>query len=385
MSARISLLRFCGVLFFFISLIPEAYCIKVRGLNIEKIEIPHTTWDSESNPTGDNLDKLLANYPFEDTVIDPEVDISFPAEADDNSAQGNSSASTNTDLESIDSKTEDDQTASVKRSLAFALNTTPDNKESKWNYLKEAEITGSTAQVPWHRALSSQLAKDACKIANAHEHRRTRESTTCLCVTLRDQKQYAKKFVFHNGSDKMKDSMVDVAHTLGYGVRTGYQAHAEAEFIEFLLHRSKQNSDRYTHILGMGCSRQHCGECDCLFKLYLGQHYHEFTAAMKKEGAAASSVKIPAIESLGEGEGDGVRMTIPAELQVFKVVHTQEAVENKIYDKYRLSKAMQSAIKRKIGYPDLTFPENRFSIQEAVIKRTEKKRRLDNTKSAAGK
>jgi hypothetical protein len=154
--------------------------------------------------------------------------------------------------------------------MRFALNTAPNDEELKFNYLKASEITDSEEQASWNSNLSSKLAKDAFRIANAHGHRRTRESTTCLCVTLRDEKKYAKKFVFHNGSDKMKDSMANVAHTLCYSIRTGYQAHAEVEFIEFLLHRSKQNKNRYTHILGMGCSRPHCEECDCQFKLYLG-------------------------------------------------------------------------------------------------------------------
>jgi len=51
--------------------------------------------------------------------------------------------------------------------------------------------------------------------------------------------------------------------------------------MQFVLQRIQQNSGRYTHILGMRCSRQHCKACNCLFKLYLGADDHEFTAAMR--------------------------------------------------------------------------------------------------------
>jgi hypothetical protein len=139
----------------------------------------------------------------------------------------------------------------------------------------------------------------------------------------------------------MHKSMNDKAVDLNYAARTGYQAHAEVEFIDFLLHRHKQNEERYTHILGMGCSRQHCKECDCLLQLFLGSNYHQFTAAMHKEVSPESGVGMPAIETLSQEEGDGVRMIVPEESRVFKAVHTKEAVQDKTYSKYRLSKGIQ--------------------------------------------
>ncbi len=44
------------------------------------------------------------------------------------------------------------------------------------------------------------------------------------------------------------------------------------------------------HILGIGCSRLHCKECDSLLKLGLGKDYYKFTATMKLE---APSPQVP--------------------------------------------------------------------------------------------
>lgn len=124
-----------------------------------------------------SLEKLLKHYPFSDTTIDEEVEITFPEE--DSSTQGGDSELTNTDLESIDKEFEQ---AEQSHLVLFALNKAPDAKDSKWNYLEEVEIAGREDQASWHRNLSSKLEKDAFRIANAHKHARTRESTTCLCV-----------------------------------------------------------------------------------------------------------------------------------------------------------------------------------------------------------
>jgi hypothetical protein len=98
MSVRIFFHRVSVFLLVFISLAPEAYCIKVRGLNIEEIATPHTAWEPESQPTGKHLDKLLENYPFKNAHIENDVEIKLTE--DDNSTQGDNSQCTNTDLES---------------------------------------------------------------------------------------------------------------------------------------------------------------------------------------------------------------------------------------------------------------------------------------------
>ena len=41
----------------------------------------------------------------------------------------------------------------------------------------------------------------------------------------------------------------------------------------------------------MGCSRPHCVECDCLFRLILGTNYSKLTAAAEPSGNDDVSIK----------------------------------------------------------------------------------------------
>jgi hypothetical protein len=343
--------------------------------DISQINAPHKdpapqrcTEDADNN----HIDKMLAEYGFLESFIDPEVEITLPAY--DDSTQCGESVLTDTDAESMDVDRELEQMSQLTL-VRFDLNTTPDEGDPKWNYLKKEDVAAGESQESFNKNLRSRLSKDAFCIANAHKNARTRESTTCLCVVLRDEKQYDKKFVFHNGPEAIHKSMNEKAAALNYATRTGYQAHAEVQFIEFLLHRNKQNPERYTHILGMGCSRQHCKECDCLLKLYLGANYHNFTAAMQKE-ASESEVVIPITEELNQDEGDGIRMKIPEESNVFQVVYKEEAIQDKRYPNYRLSKNMQREIQDKTGLPELEFSDNRFEIGDAVMARSKKRRKI---------
>ena len=86
---------------------------------------------------------------------------------------------------------------------------------------------------------------------------------------------------------------------------------------------------------------EHCKECDCLLQLFLGKNCHEFIAAMQKEAVLEPKTSTPTIEELSQEEGDGVKMTVPEESQVFKVVHKEEAIQDKTYPNYRLSEDMQ--------------------------------------------
>ena len=179
-----------------------------------------------------------------------------------------------------------------------------------------------------------KLAKDAFCIANTHPNARTRDATTCLCVVLRDEEQRAKKLVFHNGTNEMQRSMHNKAEELRYGIRRAHLAHAETQFIYFLLYRAKQREEeirgngeashpRYTHVLGMGCSRKHCQECDVLCKLFLGEGYTACTSALKQTN---SNELIPIIDTEPQ-EGEVVlTMTLP--VQKYQVVFQAAAVRS---------------------------------------------------------
>jgi hypothetical protein len=363
---RVFSYRIFSVVCLFSSLAPAAHCIQVRGINISQVSTPDNSSPRQQHAEdadNNHLDKMLEGYVFLTSSINTEVEIILPE--NDDSTQSSESELTDTDVESIDA-TNPTEAGGVDF-VKFALNATLYHKNLKWNYLKREDVAAGESPESFSKNLCSKLSKDAFRIANAHKNARTRESTTCLCVVLRNEKQYAKKFVFHNGAEKMHESMNEKAVALKYAVRTGYQAHAEVEFIEFLLHRSKQDPERYTHILGMGCSRQHCKECNCLLKLYLGNNYHKFTAAMHM----TESPQLPIITDCQE---DGLHMRIEAN---YKLTHREEAISNgSNSNKYYLPKALQENIKNKTGlYID--FSNDRFTIkdEDKAVERRDRKRK----------
>lgn len=77
----------------------------------------------------------------------------------------------------------------------------------------------------------------------------------------------------------MAPRLRDVARGLHYDVVQAEQSHAEGQLLQFLYKRSIHDS--YTHIIAVGCSRPHCVECDCVFRLLLGENYQAVTAAVQ--------------------------------------------------------------------------------------------------------
>ena len=364
-----SLKLFSTLLLCLLGPITAAYGIKVRGLSIAKINPSNSqkaTITASTGDTADRLDELLEGYSFPEALIDSGVPIIFPEE--DTSTQSDDSELTDTDTEG---KNANDQEAKNKWAL-FALNSAPSEPTSRERYLlRKNEINEDNNSFTKH--LCGKLAADAFRIANAHKHARTRESTTCLCVVLRDKDERAKKFVFHNGPDKMQKSMYNEALNLGYAARTGYQAHAEGEFMQFLLHRMQQNSERYTHILGMGCSRLHCKECDCLLKLFLGANYYEFTAAMRTVGDHS----LPNIANVENG-----RVRIQTTMH-YESVYQITAVNNRSgkSPRYYLPRVLlQEHIKNKTGI-NFDFSSSRFlhKDEDAMMERRDKKRKANTS------
>jgi hypothetical protein len=125
----------------------------------------------------------------------------------------------------------------------------------------------------------------------------------------------------------------------------------------------------------MGCGRQHCKECECLLQLFLGSNYHEFTAVTQKEESPESRVGMPTTEMSRQEKGDGIRIILPEGSQVFKVVHKKEAVQN---DKYRLSEDMQQEIRNRASLPENSFSDGRLKIEDMVIERSDKKRKIQD-------
>jgi hypothetical protein len=129
--------------------------------------------------------------------------------------------------------------------------------------------------------LLDKLQEDAIAIHPESKKDKVKFSkTTTLCVALRQNDGRIKKFVFttlpslYQGDYKESnrdtiDKISKKAHELSYHVIMAQQAHAEGELMQFLQERTT----RYTHTVGMGCSRGHCLICDDMMQKFLGFDY----------------------------------------------------------------------------------------------------------------
>lgn len=142
------------------------------------------------------------------------------------------------------------------------------------------------------------------------------------------------------------------AGELKYHIVNAEQAHAEGEFVQFLLKRNdKQGAETYTHIIGMGCSKQHCKECNCLLRLFLGDNYYEFTAVVKRENEQS---KVSVQEQ--QGLSNNNKLVVTREQQTnYEPAYGVDAISNKYYNQFSLKGLLLSAIKRKtdINIPDI--------------------------------
>ena len=359
----------CVLLFYCVVGYP-AYGVEIQlpGINIDQLLSIHTAKKYIPPAGGTHLDTMLEGYPFPPGIIEEQVSVVLSEQ----SAMSLSDTDESAELDGIYRDISNKQ---------YARFTARSNMDPSRILLKPEEVglssnlSNELSPGDMARALLVKLSRDAFRIANAHHNGRTREATTCLCVVLRDEEQRPKKLVFHNSTGKMLPSMWNKADDLAYGIRNAYLAHAEAQFIDFLLYRARQREDEikntgqakhpcYTHILGMGCSRKHCPECDVLFKLFLGTRYHIRTAAM---GVLPGEQNPPTLEAYTQENGeDCMRVTTPA--QIFQVMHQEGAVReggNRSVN-YRLSDRLQASIREKSALTHLNFSAPRFHIRSHV-------------------
>ena len=338
--------------------------IQLPGINIDRLLVSHAVGSYTPTERAEHLDALLKGYPFPTEHIDEQVLV--------NLIEKDSMDFSDTD-ESEDHK---DRILSNMQSARYICSSSTNTAKIR---LRPSEL-GLKEDVPPDKspaaiakALRVKLSRDALLIASTHHNSRTREATTCLCVVLRDEKNATKKLVFHNGTGKIPPSMRKAAEHLTYGVRNAYLAHAEAQFMDFLLYRARQRTDeiirhqhpkhpRYTHILGMGCSRKHCQECDTLLKLFLGTSYYACTSAMSRVPMKEQQDLLPTLESKTQDNEAYMLVSIPAQVQSFQVVHQEEAVRSGSHRSinYRMSDRIQTAIRNKSNLTNLDFSAPRF-------------------------
>jgi hypothetical protein len=114
---------------------------------------------------------------------------------------------------------------------------------------------------------------------------RDAKAITILCVALRQKDGRIKKFVFTNEEPGCNIRHTPRAflrveeHKLGYHCIQAQTAHAEGEMIQFLQERPT----RYTHIVAMGCNRDHCEICDMMIKNVLHPDYRRVSGSRVSE------------------------------------------------------------------------------------------------------
>ncbi|MHA7877380.1 MAG: hypothetical protein ACX93T_00425 [Bacteroidota bacterium] len=254
----------------------NATSISVEGLKFDQIKEIAPQLPIQKPTEGSMLNDLLQEHNFKASSIE-RTSIQLKKEARETSGISNATSSDNLDEETAQKI----KKASKANTSKIQANLHPHHKSLAECYLRKDEMPTDT-DMPgssFTQKLCVKLARDALKIANTHTSHRTREATTCLCVVLSNKEGNAQKLMFHSG-ERLPPSIRSVAGQLRYSFNS-YKGHSEAQFIHFLL--DDTSLKQYTYILGMGCSRLHCKECDSLLKLGLGKDYHKFTAAMRQE------------------------------------------------------------------------------------------------------
>jgi len=208
------------------------------------------------------------------------------------------------------------------------------------------------------KKLHTQLSVDAFDMVGSEASDQTRESTTCLCVTLRDRHGHVKKFVFHDGENLLAQDMRKKANELNDDVIQAEQSHAEGQLIQFSLLRNQVRPSWYTHIIGMGCSTCHCTECNSLLKLFLGEGYHGATALVDDKKDSGNGPKSGPILATSEPKD-----SYEADNFNDDVGHTQSIVQTMAHKVVRGEKTIDTA-----PYTNCYLPEN---LQQEIRHRTD--------------
>jgi len=114
-----------------------------------------------------------------------------------------------------------------------------------------------------------KLLPDARAIHDLMPEGRSRGATTVVCAILKqtDGRAY-RRFVFTNKRGRPSAKILAGAHSRGYQVVSGAQAHAEGQMIQYLESRKG-----VYQLVFMACDKDHCAECHAAMKSYLGDDY----------------------------------------------------------------------------------------------------------------
>ena len=252
------------------------------------------------------------------------------------SSEGEASTDVN---QEIDKRTAKKPTRSI---MNLSRHSRRKDKSEKYDVSNHYVKEGQAFPTPW------SLANDAKQIHEAVHSSQSRGGTTILCVALVDANGHVRKFAFCNHQGSMPLGCFHKAKKLGYdeGSMDKEQAqghiHAEVQFLEFLYTRNA-TQERYTHLLGMGCSRQHCKECDGVLRLILGNTYRDFTAAADNESRQVLAVDAP----LNEADPH-VTLTKQEEV-TYDLVKKDQAVSGDCYEHFAIPDALKSRLAQQAG------------------------------------
>jgi hypothetical protein len=386
-------------LYFVISPISESYGVSLSGIKLSKL-LEAASPECNLKPGEQYLHEQFGNLSFKKVSIDDAVQVDLLPQGNESLPPG---LTTDTDDESsVQSNLVEGPAAKLlkdinKKGVAYEVKKSEQLNRSRHpgratnavpyshqrNYLRTwPDSTSNTGEAVPHapasvgkldtKELCCQLTKDAFLISESGIADRP-GSTTCLCVALRDKKGYIKKFIFHNGESLLGPNMRNKAHELGYDVIQTQQSHAEGQLIQFLLDRHQRRPGWYTHIMGMGCSRCHCVECNALLELFLGKDYDKFTASIntKKNTAEAENTADTSLDSINtrisdiqitKTDQDGFCLTKTIERSA-TMVFGLDAVGKGTFDKFYLPLVLRDAINEKLPQ-ELDFHNELFIKSE---------------------
>lgn len=352
-----------------IGLTPKIYGISINGLKLDSLDkkVAINLPNSEIIQC-ENLNALLRNATFKKSIIEeisvkllsvPFDESSMHIDTDNESdrrLEGTlKGGSTDAKLEALSVIRRKNKKHNLNRSRHVGKASQGQSYDLSNNYWKEqysAIVDMSNKQV-----LCNKLTLDAFLISESGVADRP-GSITCLCVALRDKSEHVKKFVFHNGENLLALNMRKKAEELGYDVIQTEQSHTEGQLIQFLLYRHRKMPGFYTHLLGMGCSRSHCMECDSLLKLYLGDNYHQFTSSINTRNTKKEDIREDhnpdrihtEVRKIGLTINDAGKPVVSKHIdRTGDVVHGDRALDVCIFKNYYLPLSLKDSIQEKLG------------------------------------
>ena len=344
-------------------LFPDGFCVPAQGTGLV-IDLQ-----------GIDLDVLPSKYP--ERKVEYLTEITWQVQDISAVEVFDYTPVNNGDHEIVNKDTDDE--ASVGGAVAGkrtkAIDKLPAAKQIKHNRSRHAPSSGSSdydfknnyiKEEKSMDGLRYQLSSDALDVVESEPNARSRESTVCLCVALRDHHAHIKKFAFHNQGSVMSPPMREKATALGYDVIQTEQVHAEMQFLKFLILRDQLRPGLYTHVVGMGCSRCYCAECNHALRGVLAGNYAEVATAVerkKEENRLKLITRSPISRAVSDSNTSGLYRQTVEQVTEYKVVKGDQIVDSSSYENFYLPTKLQNL------FNDISTSPSNLSFEERFNKK----------------